>query len=367
MNKNKPATSLYVHIPFCTHLCHYCDFPKLIYQKTWVFPYLQALKKEIDSSTIGQLSTLYIGGGTPTSLDLEQLETLLIMLAPYQNGVKEYTVEANVENIDLAKLTLLKKYGVNRLSIGVQSFNDVTLQAIGRHHSRTDALTTIDLALTEGFTNLNVDLIYGLPTQTLADVKRDVATIISLKIPHVSLYSLTVNPMSKFGVDGVEEVDQDTSADMYEAILNALRAAGYERYEVSNFALPGYRSQHNQVYWRNQHYYGVGLGASGYIAHTRYTNTRNYKKYISGDWRLDVETLSQDDEEKYYLLTNLRLADGIDRADYTKRFNTNFLEKYQDSIAKLTKYHLLTYDENRLRATDEGLLKLNYVLLTLLG
>lgn len=362
------AHALYVHIPFCEHICGYCDFTKMIYNSAWVEDYLSALKQEIVARAInpGDIRTVYIGGGTPSALNLKQLERLFVILAPYMAFADEKTIELNVENTDLSKLELFKTKGINRLSVGVQSFDDNVLKACDRKHTGEDALTALKLIKDIGFTNFSLDLIYGLPGQTPDSFWRDLQKVIALSPPHVSLYSLTVNPGTLFSYRQVKEISEDDSLSFYRLATSFLRANGYERYEVSNFAKEGYYSRHNLAYWRNQHYYGVGLGASGYVDNSRYQNTRNFKKYLSGAYLDEVETITSKDEIEYYLLTNLRLQKGFSLDEFQQLFCFDFLEKFAKPLDNLISNKLVVIDDNRLFATDEGTEKLNYVLLSLI-
>ena len=362
------AHALYVHIPFCEHICGYCDFTKMIYNPAWVDDYLLALQQEIGARAINpsDIKTIYIGGGTPSALNLKQLERLFVILAPYMASAVEKTIELNVENTNLEKLKLFKAQGINRISIGVQSFDDNVLKACDRKHSGQEALAALKLIKKCGFTNYSLDLIYGLPEQTQDLFLLDLKKVIALDPPHVSLYSLTVNPGTLFSYRQVKEVSEDDSLSFYRLATSFLRKNGYERYEVSNFAKRGYYSQHNLMYWHNQHYYGVGLGAAGYIENNRYQNTRNLKKYLDGYYLGEVETISQNDEIEYFLITNLRLQEGFLLTDFRQCFGVDFLEKFAHPLANLKSNNLVAVKDNRFFTTDEGTEKLNYVLLSLI-
>ncbi len=362
----KKINALYVHIPFCEHICAYCDFTKLFYNSKFSEPYLKALFLEIDSYNIDKVKTIYVGGGTPSALSDEEFELLLKKLSFLLDENGEFTVEGNVENLSLNKLQLLKKYGVNRLSIGVEATSEKALKLLNRHHSFLDAVNVVANARKVGFNNINVDLIYGYPSETMLDLKQDLKNILSLETEHISIYSLTVSPNTSFFNAGVKEQNEDESRLFYECILKTLREYGYIRYEVSNFSKPGFYSRHNLVYWKDEEYYGVGLGASGYIDGIRYTNTKNMKKYLNHEY-IDVqEKLTKKEEIEDFLLTNFRLEEGFSLSAFKNRFSFDFLKKYENEVNKLIDTKLLILNDDTIRASDEGLMLLDRILLKLL-
>lgn len=362
----KKINALYVHIPFCEHICAYCDFVKLFYNQKFSEPYLKALFLEIDSLNIDKVETIYIGGGTPTVLSDSELEILLKKVSPLLINNGEFSVEANVENLSFNKLKLLKKYGVNRLSIGVEATTKKALALLNRHHSFIDTKKVIKEARDIGFNNINVDLIYGYPHQSLELLKEDLDNILALKSEHVSIYSLTVNPGTLFANNNINEQNEDDSRLYYDLILKTLREHGYTRYEVSNFAKLGYKSRHNLTYWKDEEYYGVGLGASGYVNGVRYTNTNNLNKYLKGDYIDIKERLAESEEIEDFLLTNLRLEEGFKLKSFQNRFGFDFLNKYKNQVEKLIDNKLLELNDDTIRASDEGILLLDRVLLELL-
>ena len=363
--ENNPK-SLYVHIPFCSHICEYCDFTKLFYNQKFIEPYLKALFSEIDSYNIDKYDTIYVGGGTPTSLCDDDFEILLKKLKPLLNENGEFSVEANVENLSLEKLLIMKKYGVNRLSIGVESTNDKRLKEIGRHHSFLDAVKAVNLAKENGFNNINVDLIYGFKGETIFDLKDDLKNILALETSHISIYSLIIEKGSMLFNKGYKEQNEDDSRLYYETILKTLRENGYTRYEVSNFAKEGKYSRHNLTYWKDNEYVGVGLGASGYVHNVRYTNTKNLSKYISGEFIAEQEFIDKNKELEDYLLCNLRLEEGFSRKDFLLRFNEDFVDMFSSKLVSLTKSNLLLIYDDKIKLTDEGILLLDFVLEKLL-
>lgn len=356
--------SLYIHIPFCNHICSYCDFVKTIYTDVFSSNYIEMLKREIKSFNIIKLDTIYIGGGTPTSLNVVELETLLKFVSPLLDNNGEFTIEANVESLSEEKLQLFKKYGVNRLSIGVESFDDGLLKSMNRNHSEEDIKKTLKSTKEIGISNINIDLIYGLPNQTIEMLKVDLEKAISLNVNHISTYSLTVSKGTMFYKNKVKEISQDDSRIMYDLILSRLRKEGYVRYEVSNFAKPGFESKHNITYWRNNEYYAAGLGASRYVNQIRSTNTIKMSEYLKGNFldKSTIEELSCLDNEKYYLMLNLRLSDGFLLSEFESLFKTPFLTKYSAQVKKLLSNSLLILENNRVKATDEGIMLLDLIL-----
>lgn len=359
-------SSLYIHIPFCRHLCAYCDFPKVVYDQRWGFSYLEALKKELDSfAPQSPFKTVYIGGGTPSTLSKEELTILFSMVRPYLSSTTEFTIEANPEDLKEEKLNLFLENGVNRLSVGIESSSKRLLALMNRRHCFEEAKKGLELAKRLGFKRLSADLIYGLPGEVLEELDADIDAFLGLNINHLSAYCLSVNPMTAFYKDGLREMEEEKASVQYERILKRFREAGYRRYEVSNFARNGDLSRHNLVYWHDEEYIGIGLGASGYIGKKRYTNTKNLARYLLCDWNRTEETLTEESELEDYFLTNLRLDDGFALVDFEKRFGFSFLDRYRDVFEKERRLGLLIIKDGRLFATDRGIEILDSVLLSL--
>lgn len=363
---SKKINSLYIHIPFCTHICRYCDFTKLFYNKKFSEPYLRALFSELDSYNIELVNTIYIGGGTPTSLSDEEFEGVLKKVSPLLINGGEFSVEANVENLTKTKLELMKKYQVNRLSLGVESTCDKCLKQIGRAHSFEEAKKAVELAKSYGFDNINVDLMFGFPGQNIDDLRNDLNNIIALNTQHISIYSLIVSPGTAFFNDGIKEQNEDSSRLFYDEILQSLRSIGYKRYEVSNFAKKGKESRHNLTYWQDKEYYGIGLGASGYIDGARYTNTKNIDNYINGKYVDVAEEVTDNERLEDFLLCNLRLEEGFLRKDFFDRFGIDFATKYKAQLPELTKNNLIIIENDRIKLSDDGIAIMDYILLKLL-
>ena len=326
----KSVTSAYIHVPFCENICSYCDFCKMYYNEKRVSNYLDALKKEIKNGYKGEeLKTIYIGGGTPSSLSVIELERLLEILNCFNKAsVCEYTMEVNPENITKEKLLLMKKYGINRISMGVETTNDKLLRFLNRKHDYNMVKEKVLLMKKLGFNNINLDLIYAIPNQTISDLKNDLDNLISLDINHISLYSLMVNNNTKLFIDNVSPIDEDLDYEMYSYLCNYLKEHGFNHYEISNFSKEGYESHHNLVYWHNEEYYGFGLGASGYIGDIRYENTKSLANYLKGNNRLNEEVLSNKDKISYELILGFRLIDGINKTDFYNKYGVKLVDLY---------------------------------------
>ncbi len=329
-------TSAYIHIPFCDNICSYCDFCKLFYNEELVNSYLNSLDNEIKSVYNNEsLKTIYIGGGTPSSLSIEKLKKLFNILSQFKINKKyEYTFECNIENITEEKLKLLKENKVNRLSIGVQSFNQNNLDILERKYNKKDILNKLNLAK-KYFNNINIDLIYAVPNQTLNDLEKDLEEFIKLDINHISTYSLIIENNTKMKINKTNYIDEDLDSDMYNLIKKTLKNNKYIHYEVSNFAKKGYESKHNLNYWNNNQYYGFGLGASGYINNIRYTNTRSINNYIKGKYILEQESIDKLTDIENELILGLRKIKGINKETFYKKYNSN-IEEYYD-IMQLVK------------------------------
>ena len=359
--------SLYVHIPFCEHICDYCDFAKVQYFSLFAQSYIKELQKELQSYNIpDDLETIYIGGGTPTALEDNLFLELLKMLSSYTKSVKEYTVEVNPESLSINKLKKMKEYGVNRISIGVETTNDELLKSINRHHTFNDVEIAVNSAKKIGFDNLNVDLILGLPGASIEQIKEDLIKLTGLDVQHISCYSLTVHPNTVFYLKGIQEPLGDVAREYYDFVHAFLKEKGFIHYEISNWAKPGFCSRHNYTYWKNEQYFGVGLGASGYIGSTRYTNTKSINEYLKGK-RIDYqENVSKNDEIEYQIMLNLRTIEGIDLKEFEERFGFDLYQQKSKEINNLINRGLLKKDENKLVATYGGMMVLDQIILKLI-
>ncbi len=322
--------AIYIHIPFCSSICTYCDFCKLYYNKKFIKDYLNSLENEISCTYKGEkVKTIYIGGGTPSTLNIEDLKHLFKITEMIDKSeVIEYTIECNIEDLTTEKLKLFKENGINRLSIGVQSFNDKILKILGRNHNKKMVFDMIKEAKKIGINNINIDLIYGVNGQSLDDLKEDIKLFLKLDIPHVSFYSLIIEPHTKLYIDSFKEIDEDLNIKMYEHINKVLKDYKYIHYEISNYAKEGYESKHNLVYWHNEQYYGFGLGASSYVGNIRYDNTRNLKAYINQNYIADKNILTELETMQNEMILGLRLKQGINKDIFYNKYNKRIEEVF---------------------------------------
>ena len=355
--------SVYIHIPFCDNICSYCDFCKVFYNSKLVDDYLGALRNEINLNYKGEvIDTIYIGGGTPSSLSLEQLDVLFDIIKVFKlSSDYEFTFECNIENIDFDNLKFLYDHGVNRLSIGVQTFNEKFLKFLNRNHTSDMVVSKIDIAKKIGFNNINIDLIYAIPGETLDDLNHDIDMFLSLDINHISTYSLILEEHTKLYVDGVSNIDEDMDRSMYELICN--RLLDFNHYEISNFGKPGYESKHNLVYWNNKHYYGFGCGASGYIDNVRYDNTRSLNKYINGDYRLDEDVLDRNTIIENEFILGLRKINGLNICDFNEKYGNIF----NDVVNRLILEGKLINDGSNIYINPEYIYVSNSILVDFMG
>ena len=251
------STSLYVHIPYCKSICTYCDFCKMYYHHDQVEAYLLTLEKELKSVYKQEkLKTIYIGGGTPSCLSLEELQHLFRILDYVKKDTEyEYTIECNFDSISKEKLDLFLEVGINRLSFGIETIDPKQMTYLGRHNTKENIFFFISYAKELGFTNINVDLIYALPGETLAILERDLKFLLSLDVTHISTYSLMLEKNTLLSLKKEVVIDSELDASMYEYIVKTLKQHGYDHYEISNFSKPGFSSKHNLTYWHNQEYY----------------------------------------------------------------------------------------------------------------
>ncbi len=342
--------SAYIHIPFCKSKCAYCSFVSFN-KLEMITGYVYALLKDISDNYCGEkLRTLYFGGGTPSLLPIDLLSKF-IKKFNFQNNY-ELTIEINPDDANLEYFSALKSLGVNRLSLGSQTFDDEILKLIGRRHDSNAIVNAVKLAKEVGFTNISVDLIYGLPLQTIDGLKCDLEKFLELGIQHISTYGLKIEEGSKWGRgkcikggtlaismgEGTTEIclpDDDAQADMYELINNTLEKNGYYRYEVSNFAKSGYESKHNLNYWDNNEYYGFGCAAHGYVDGIRYSNYSTLDEYMAKPSTHELgHTLSQQEKLEEEIFLGFRKRSGINVNKIKERFGIDFDTKYKNVIVK---------------------------------
>ncbi|WP_433743244.1 radical SAM family heme chaperone HemW [Falsibacillus pallidus] len=373
--------SAYIHIPFCHHICHYCDFNKFFFEGQPVDEYLASLKKEmtlaLDISPAERLKTIFVGGGTPTALNEKQLEILcshIREVLPFEEG--EFTFEANPGDLSIEKLKILKENGVNRLSYGVQSFNDELLKRIGRSHKAEDVYTSIANAEKTGFDNISIDLIYSLPGQTIADFTETLEEALRFGLPHYSGYSLIVEPKTVFynlmRKGKLKLPTEEAEAEMYGLLMEKMEAYGLKQYEISNFAKQGFESRHNLVYWNNEQYFGFGAGAHSYTDGSRNSNYGPLKKYM-----LPLEenqlpfmdqhkvTLAEKMEEEMFL--GLRKTEGVSIDLFKQKFDVSMMDIFNGPIKEMAERKLVEIDNGHLKLTRDGKFLGNEVFQSFLG
>lgn len=352
--------AVYLHVPFCDSICAYCDFCRIVTNEDTKRKWMAQIIEEIKQKNIHEADTLYFGGGTPSSLTCEQFEKIASLF----NVNKEFTVECNPESLDLEKIQLYKKLGVNRISLGVQTFNDRLLEVINRKHRKEDIFQVIQLLKENGIDNISIDLMYALPEQSLKDVKKDLEIFLDLDIKHLSIYSLQIEENSIFGRQNLKPVDEDIEADMYELICRTMEKAGYLHYEISSFCKPGYHSKHNLAYWQDEDFIGLGCGASGKENNVRYDNTRSLKTYIESGANPYIYEETQNDKAFNAIMMALRTTFGLDIQKWNQRYDQDFIKRYQ-SI--LDKYHgVLKLENGILYPSREAMEILNTILVDFL-
>ena len=330
----KRTKHLYIHVPFCKAICFYCDFCHIIYNNDTVIKWLYQLSKQIKDECNDQYKTIYIGGGTPSCLSNEELDGLLSLIDPYTNEVEEYTIEANPESLTEDKIDIIKRHHVNRVSLGVQTTDETLLKTINRHHSFDDVKNVIQMLNDKSLCNISVDLMYSLPGQTMDMLNRTIDDILSLDVPHISIYSLTVEENSVFGKKGIDKLDDDTEASMYELIIERLTDAGYINYEVSNFCKPDMYSRHNMAYWNYEDFLGLSAGAAGKLSNRRYQITGDVKRYIEDYKTYDEDILLEKEDLMFEnIMMSLRTIYGLDIKMFNKLYDCDFCKIYSKGIS----------------------------------
>lgn len=376
---------LYIHIPFCIKKCAYCDFLSAPAGEEERQRYVETMIKEIQGYRKKYqeycVTTIFVGGGTPSVLSGEQIKEVFNALrASFVIDTQaEITIEVNPGTVTEEKAEAWMQAGVNRISIGLQSVNDEELQMLGRMHTYKDFLNTYHLLRDKGFNNLNIDLISAIPGQTLESWKKTLITVAELEPEHISAYSLIVEEGTPFytiygegGADGNLESmvqplpDEETERFIYEETEMILQKYGYDRYEISNYAKPGYACRHNEGYWRRVNYLGVGLGASSLIENQRFRNFSTYDAYMGAIqnqklFHEEVESLSVTDEMEEFMFLGLRMMSGISREEFQKKFGKKIETVYEKQIQQLKKNGLIEFVENRIRLTKRGIDISNYV------
>ena len=352
---------LYIHIPFCVKKCRYCDFVSYCNRLSEAELYIDTLIQEMSQFKGEAVDTVFIGGGTPTILDEKQLERLCV--AVFKNfrisDNYEFSIEANPGTVDYDKARTLIGCGVNRISLGVQSFNDSELRALGRIHDSKAAYDTVIEVNRAGFENINIDLMSALPNQNTDGLKNTLKTALQLPVKHISAYSLILEegtPMCRDYEKGLFDItDEDTDREMYKMTSELLGANGFNQYEISNYALPGFECAHNVKYWECREYFGVGAAAHSYVNGVRYENTADPAKYISGSFRLgEGQALKREDKIFEFIMMGMRMNKGISEAEFEKRFGVKADTIYSKQLEKFISGGFIERKEGCIRFTEAG-------------
>jgi oxygen-independent coproporphyrinogen III oxidase len=366
--------AVYVHIPFCEQICHYCDFNKVFLKGQPVDEYVEACEEEMKATVaefpFEEIETVYIGGGTPSALSARQLEKLLGSINHIFKPKGEFTIEVNPGNAEDDKLDVMKAAGINRLSIGVQVFQEELLQKIGRTHKEKDIYDTIAKARKFGLNNISIDLMFGLPEQTIEMFAETLTKAVELEVPHFSAYSLKVEEKTifhqLFRKGKLQLPSEDEEVAMYEMLMNKLISHGYNHYEISNFGKTGFESKHNLTYWNNEEYYGIGAGAHGYVNGIRHANAGPIKKYISlvnsnGSSITERHVVTNNEKIEEEMFLGLRKIEGVSIIKFADRFKKTPNDIFGKEIQRLKEQGLLQEAAGYISLTRKGLFVANEV------
>jgi oxygen-independent coproporphyrinogen-3 oxidase len=379
MSNSPPSQiGIYIHIPFCHRRCYYCHFYSLVGQNQLAAKYFHSLKQELfgyqTQLSNYQIATIFIGGGTPSVIDAEPIADLLNFIKAHFRlaAGTEITLEANPESLSPDKLETYHNSGINRLSLGLQAWQDELLTYLGRSCSPQQFLTAYTQAVKTGFSNINVDLIFGIPAQSRPQWQETLSHVIDLKPAHISCYSLELDHDSPFGrlyrQGKLQAIPADLDRHMYRMAIRMLSKAGYRQYELSNFAKPGFECRHNLDFWHGCEYLGIGASAHSYLLNQRFHNREEIKAYIANPAATKVidETLTKKRQILELLILNLRLTDGVNISDFNHRFQTDLLKIYAHKFAKLKNQGLLSITGNTLQLTGSGMDLADRIVLELL-
>lgn len=359
---------IYIHIPFCIRKCYYCDFvsytDKFEMQEKYVNKLIEEIEYNKQLLKERKITTIYIGGGTPSSINSEYITQILEKIYDITHYDKdtEITIEVNPGTINEKKLHDYKKCGINRLSIGLQSCNDNLLKDIGRIHRFEDFLNTYNLARKVGFENINIDLMLGLPNQTIKELKSSLEKVVQLNPEHISVYSLIVEentPISNMINEGIFKLPEEEQERMeYKYTKNYLELNEYNHYEISNFSKKGLESKHNLNCWKQEEYIGFGVAAHSYVNKTRYSNTSDIDKYLKeniNNIKQIHEIQNTDDMKKEYMLLGLRKIEGVKISKFKEKFTENPIYLFKDELSKLVEQELIEIDLDNIKLTEKGL------------
>lgn len=368
---SRPPEAVYIHIPFCTNKCFYCDFNSYVLKDQPVMDYLRALDQEMEQTVKltppGVIKTIFVGGGTPTVLKPDEMAYFLSSVKkhfPDWAEDIEFSMEANPGTTDIDKLTVMKAGGVNRVSFGVQAFQNELLTGIGRIHNVDDVYRSLENARAVGLNNLSVDLMFGLPNQTVDMLAESVSRALELNLPHYSIYSLKVEENTLFHTlfnkNKLPLPSEEDELQMYLLLMNKMEEAGYGQYEISNFAKPGMESRHNITYWRNEDYYGLGAGAHGYVGRQRHINIKGVNPYVEaankGLPRLDTFTVTPEEAMEDFMMVGLRMREGISDVAFKHQFGRSMEDIFGASLHKMLSAGLLDRTPEGYRLSKQGVL-----------
>ena len=353
---------IYIHIPFCDCICSYCDFCKILYNNKYINNYLDNLEKEIINRYKNELiKSIYIGGGTPSSLSYQELERLFNIIKIFKlDNNYEFTIECNVNNLDINKIKLFKDNGVNRVSLGVQSFNKEILTILNRSHTYKEVYNVINNLKNNNINNINIDLIYGV-NDNIDIVKKDIDYFLSLDIPHISCYSLIIEDNTLLKINNYQNIDENIEYEMYKYIENKLTSNGYIHYEISNYAKEGYQSTHNINYWDNGSYYGFGLGSVSYIDNYRISNTKNISKYNKGIYISNREYEDMNTNMSNDMILGLRKIKGVSISKFYNKYKKDIREVFD--IDDLINNKILIIDNDNMYIDSKYIYLSNQVLI----
>lgn len=370
-NNGRPPEAVYIHIPFCTNKCFYCDFNSYVLKDQPVMEYLYALDREMEltvkNTPPGVIKTIFVGGGTPTVLKPDEMAYFLQSVRrhfPQWDENIEFSMEANPGTTDIDKLRVMKEGGVNRVSFGVQAFQNELLSGIGRIHDVDDVYRSLENARAAGLDNLSLDLMFGLPNQTVDMLRESIDKALALDLPHYSIYSLKVEENTLFHTlfnkNKLPLPNEEDELAMYLLLMSTMEAAGYTQYEISNFAKPGMESRHNITYWRNEDYYGLGAGAHGYVGRQRHMNIKGVNPYNeatrSGLPRLDSFPISEQEAMEDFMMVGLRMREGVSDTAFRSQFGKSLEDIFAGSLHKMLKAGLLEQAGDTYRLSKQGIL-----------
>lgn len=362
--------SVYIHIPFCHEICHYCDFAKMFYNELLADDYLIHLEAEM-KMYLGEKKikpkTVYVGGGTPTSLTPNQLEKFLKIIHRFIHieDVEEFTIEANPGQFSSEHVTIMKSYGINRVSLGVQVLDDEYLKQLNRNHTVLDVDRSVKILQKNDIKNISMDFIYALPNQTLQHFENTLINALTYDLPHYSSYALQIEPRTVFYIrhqqGKLNKPPEDEEAQMYLSLIEIMEKHNKKHYEISNFAEKGFESKHNLTYWNNEYYYAFGAGASGYLSDERYVNVRPVNHYIKAIAEnkkpiLNREKLTLKDKIEEEMFLGLRIMDGVSDTKFKEKYSISFFNLYEKQIEDQIEKGYLIRERDRIRLTEKGML-----------